>query len=140
MLYVDTSAFVAGLTRERRTDEIQGWLASHVAGDLCISDWVITEFSSALSMKLRAGHLEPEHRADALALFSELVAHSFTVLRLEAEDFHIAARLADQYTTGLRAGDALHLATASRHGAKVCSLDRTLCSAATQLGVSAEAL
>lgn len=140
MLYIDTSALVAALTRERRTGEIQDWLASQAAGDLCLSEWVITEFSSALSIKLRAGHLQAEHRADALAVCATLVEHSFTVLQVGGEDFRIAARFADQYATGLRAGDALHLAVASHHGAKLCSLDRKLCGAATELGVSAELL
>jgi len=48
--------------------------------------------------------------------------------------------LADQYTTGLRAGDALHLAVAYNHGARVRTLDQTLVTAAGALGVSAELL
>jgi uncharacterized protein len=43
MLYVDTSIWVAALTRETRTEDMQVWLAAQDAGTLAISDWVITE-------------------------------------------------------------------------------------------------
>ena len=41
----------------------------------------------------------------------------------------------DQHMLGLRAGDALHLATASEHGATVHTLDRRLAEAGPVLGV-----
>ena len=80
MLYMDTSLLVAALTNEAETERIQGWLGQQAEGDLAISDWVGTEFSSALSINLRAGHVEPAHRADALAMFSRLSADNFLVL------------------------------------------------------------
>ena len=51
-------------------------------------------------------------------------------------DAAAAARLADQHATGLRAGDSLHLAVASRRGARMRTLDRRLAAAAEALGVS----
>ncbi len=140
MIYLDTSVLVAALTREPRTEEIQAWLADRNAGELFISDWAIVEFSSALSLKLRAGHLEGHHRADALATFNGLVENSFTVLPVSRRDYHTAARFADQHITRLRGGDALHLAVSSRHGARLRTLDRLLAQAASHLGVSAELL
>jgi len=140
MLYVDTSVLVAAMTNEPRTAEMQEWLAGQGAGQLAVSDWVMTEFSAALSVKLRTGQLEPAHRADAMAVFAELVEASFEVLSVSSLDFHTAGRFADQYTTGLRAGDALHLAVAYNHGARVRTLDQTLVTAAGALGVSAELL
>ena len=56
MLYIDTSVLVAALTNESRTAEMQNWLASQRPEDLMISDWVMTEFSAALSIKVRTGH------------------------------------------------------------------------------------
>lgn len=78
--------------------------------------------------------------ADAKARLSELVEASFAVLRVSCLDLHTAGRFADQYTTGLCVGDALHLAIAYNHGARVRTLDRTLLTAASALGVSAELL
>lgn len=137
MLYLDTSLLVAAFTNEVRTREMQDWLAAQPPEQLAISDWVITEFSGALSLKVRAGHLSPAQRAEVLAAFTAMADASFTVLPVSRLEFQMAARFADQYSTGLCAGDALHLAVASTHGARLCSLDQVLASAAEALGVSA---
>jgi uncharacterized protein len=137
MLYIDTSILVAALTNEERTPEIQEWLALQPAQELTVSDWVITEFSAALSVKLRAGHVGPADRAEVLSVFAEMVERSFHVLPVGRTDFLVAARFADQFETGLRAGDALHLAIAMNHGARIRALDRGLVSAAMALGISA---
>ncbi|TVS08369.1 MAG: PIN domain-containing protein [Gammaproteobacteria bacterium] len=134
---MDTSIVVAALTNEARTAEVQDWLADQQAGELAISDWVMTEFSAALSMKLRSGQLQPPERAEALAVFTELVEASFHVLSVTGTDFRVAARFADQHPTGLRAGDALHLAVAASHGARIRALDKSLVAASEALGVSA---
>jgi uncharacterized protein len=135
MLYIDTSLLVAALTNEAETERIQGWLGQQAEGDLAISDWVGTEFSSALSLKLRAGHVEPAHRADALAMFSRLSADNFLVLPVSRLHFRTAARFADQHLLSLRAGDALHLAVCADHGATLCTLDRRLSDAGPALGI-----
>lgn len=140
MLYLDTSLLVAALTNEARTELIQAWLADQPIQKLVISDWVITEFSAALSIKLRREQLTIHNRADALALFTSLTTESFTRLPVSSRDFIVAARFADQFATGLRAGDALHLAVASNHGARLITLDKRLASAASDVGVSAELL
>ena len=135
MLYLDTSLLVAVLTNEAETERMQSWLGQQAEDDLAISDWVATEFSSALSMKLRAGHIEPTHRADALAMFTRLTTDNFLVVPVSRLQFRTAARFADQHTLGLRAGDALHLAVCADHGATLCTLDRRLSDVGSALGV-----
>ncbi len=134
-LYLDTSVFVAALTKETETIRIQAWLAEQAPGTLAISEWVTTEFSSALSIELRTRQLQVKHRAEALAMFARLRAESLAVLPISGEQFRTAAHFADQHTLNLRAGDALHLAICSAHGATLCTLDRRLSEAGAALGV-----
>jgi uncharacterized protein len=135
MLYVDTSVIVSALTKEADTDLSQTWLARQETSELTISDWTVTEFASALSMKLRTGALNADHRAAALSAFTRLCAESLRTLPVAREDFRAAARFVDRSELNLRAGDALHLAICANHGASLCTLDRRLADAAPRIGV-----
>jgi predicted nucleic acid-binding protein len=135
MLYLDTSLLVAALTNEAETRQMQGWLGEQTPNDLVISDWVAAEFSAALTIKLRTGAIEAAHRAETLTMFARLCNDNFTVLPVSRLQFRTAARFADQYALGLRAGDALHLAVCADYGATICTLDRRLGGAASALGV-----
>ncbi len=135
MLYVDTSVLVAALTRERETARMQAWLAEQPPGALAISFWVVTEFSSALSIKLRNGDIDAGHRANALSVFAAMCDENFAMLGVSAGNFRSAALFADQAKLGLRAGDALHLAICAEHGGDLFTLDRRLSGAGPALGV-----
>jgi len=135
ILYFDTSVLVAALTAEANTAQIQAWLAKQDQAALAISDWTVTEFSSALSLKLRSGKISLQERAKALATFTQMTLNTLRKFSVSPENFHTAAGFADQYELGLRSGDALHLAVCATHGATLCTLDKRLSQAAPILGI-----
>ena len=69
-------------------------------------------------------------------MFNRLVAESFTVLSMKSRHFQVASRFADPHGLGVRAGDALHLAAASDHGAILHTLDARLAEAGPAIGVA----
>ena len=104
-------------------------------GDLIISDWVIAEFSAAISIKLRVGSIDLVKRGAALAAFATMIDESFEIAPITSAQFQAAARFAERHELGLRAGDALHLAIANDQGATLCTLDKGLARAGKTLGV-----
>jgi uncharacterized protein len=131
---------VAVLANEVVTERAQTWLGRQQAGTLLISDWVVTEFASALSIKVRTGELNGENRALLAEMFTRLRTESLIVVPVTRGHFATAARFVEQVSLGLRAADALHVAIAAEQGASICTLDRRMAEAATQLAVSAQFL
>lgn len=140
MFYVDTSVIVAALTPEAATKRAQTWLGAAEAGLLAVSGWVITEFSSALSIRLRTQALTLDDRAEILAAWRRLLDDSLVVGPVTPRHFETAARFLDQHALGLRAADALHLAIAGDQGMTLATLDRHLAGAGPKLGIPTLAL
>lgn len=134
-VYLDTSLIVAALVPESASRRVHDWLEAQPAASLVISDWTITEFASALAMKLRTGELTLDQRAAVQAAWTVLRVESLVVLALTPSVFATAATFVDQSMSGLRAGDALHLAVAAANGCAIATLDRLQAKAAPKCGV-----
>jgi predicted nucleic acid-binding protein len=126
MVYVDTSVVVALFVPEAATPAIVDWFA-RIDEPLVAADWILTELASALSIKERTGALSA---AAAHAVWGELEAFCGTGLPLvpvSRQAYGRAARLARDAPSGLRAGDALHLAVALEIGAsRIATTDALL--------------
>ena len=134
-LYLDTSLLIAAYTFEAATTRALAFL-NNPGESLVISEWVATEFSAALSMKIRAGDIDDAYRVEALDLFEKSMANSLEVVPVATPHFRTAARFGTKHRLRLRAGDALHLAVAEERRATLCTLDKRLSAAGEALGVA----
>jgi predicted nucleic acid-binding protein len=140
MHYFDTSFLVPLILPEPTSEKIQHFLGRKRTEDLAISHWTCSEFASVLALKVRMGKLNRRAALDADAQFHAIVAESFIMLLPTAEDFDLCRRYLLGFKTGLRAGDALHLAIAHNHRAStIYTLDKTLLKAGKRLGLPVKA-
>ena len=94
---------------------------------LAVSQWTRVEIISALAREVRAGALPAEDADEAIMRFGDVVHRAFVVYVPDQADFEIAARYVARFETGVRAGDALHLAIAANRGAAaIYTLDKSL--------------
>lgn len=111
MIYADTSVLVALLLKEPRSGDVARWYAA-CEDDLVSAMWCVTEFASALSIKQRTGQIDDTEAQAAWQRFERLCANDLQLMPVEPVTFHRAAVLTLDHDSGLRAGDALHLAAA----------------------------
>lgn len=127
MLYFDTSFLAPLVLPESTSDRIAAFVRRLPVEELTVSHWTRVEFSSLIARDVRMSVLDAAAGARADARFEAMVDASFAVLLPNAEDFGLAKRYLGKFNTGLRAGDALHLAIAgNRQAAAIYSLDKGL--------------
>lgn len=135
MVYVDTSVIVALLTVEPRTRDVTAWYAGLGDTPTC-SDWLLTEFASALSIKLRTGQIDTVHAKRVHKEFALLIEGGLRIVPVSRGAFGHAAEMVKLHDRGLRAGDSLHLAVALELGAiSMATLDGTLAANAKRNGI-----
>lgn len=139
MIYLDTSILVPLLAREAASDTVAAWFAKLPQNKLAISEWTCTEFVSAVGIKVRTGQLGADIALESVQAFRQLADESLTVLVPGKADFRRSSQYLERFDLGLRAGDALHLALAANHGAKVVySLDHKLVEISKALKIRAQ--
>lgn len=134
MIYLDTSVVVALFLPQTETARAEAWFRE--LEDIPVSsDWLLVEFNSAISRKLREAALRPA-RANAIRqAFDEFAHGGLRLAPIGRTTLRNAAELAGVHTSGLRAGDALHLAAAREVAADViATYDATMGRNAKRLG------
>jgi predicted nucleic acid-binding protein len=127
VLYFDTSFLAPLVLPESTSDKIAAFVRRLPVEELTVSHWTRVEFSSLISRDVRMSVLDAAAGERADARFEAMVDASFAVLLPNADDFGLAKRYLGKFNTGLRAGDALHLAIAgNRQAAAIYSLDKGL--------------
>ena len=135
MIYVDTSVLVALCVNEARSADVARWYAGS-NGELTSAVWCVTEFASALGIKQRTGQITAVQAAVAWQSFERLCASDLQLFPIDPATFHRAAVLTLDAASGLRAGDALHLAAAMEAKARsMATLDEVLARNAKQMKI-----
>lgn len=136
MIYVDTSVLVALFTNESASAAVSRWYGD-CPEDLASATWCVTEFASALNIKMRTGQIDEKAARTAWEQFERLCASDLQLFPVEPSTFHRAARLALDPASGLRAGDSLHLAVALDSKAKsMVTLDSVLARNSSTMGLT----
>ena len=140
MRYFDTSFLAPLILPEASSEPIAAFFERLPDDDLAVSHWTRVEFASLLAREVRMGALDTEAASAAASQFEAMVDESFMVLLPDPDDFDRAWDWLGQFETGLRAGDALHLAIASNRGADaIYTLDKTMITAGKRLGLPTHA-
>ena len=137
MTYLDTSVLVPLYVSEKGSGNARKLLASHSQSDLAISEWSRTEFVSAVGIRVRTHALDSQAARNIIGAFHHLALRALTLLPVDSADFGLANRYLEHFDLGLKAGDALHLAVASNHGAELCSSDQVMLRCARRVGIKA---
>ena len=86
------------------------------------------------------GGLDAITAREAGSQFETMIGESFVVLLPNRDDFDLAKEWLGNFDTGLRAGDAVHLAIAGdRSGDAIYTLDELMIAAGKTLGLPASA-
>jgi predicted nucleic acid-binding protein len=138
MLYFDTS-FVAPLVLpESCSEDIEVFVRKQPAGDLAVSQWTRLEFARLLGRRVRMRELSEIQASRAMMAFEQMLEDSFHVIAPTVADFDLALRLLQRRRSGLRIGDALHLAVALNNSVSMFyTLDDGLVRVATAFNIPA---
>lgn len=135
MVYLDTSVVVPLFVHEPGSASILDWLEA-APDALASSDWMLTEFASALAIKVRTGAVTSRAAREASREFERFCREGLPLMAVTREAFREAARIAGSPGKGARAGDALHLAMAREMGAgSIATADRALARGAEEIGL-----
>lgn len=132
--YVDTSVWCAYCFNEEGAQDARNWLFGADLTRLGTAWWTETEFASALGIQQRSKAMTTAQALRAQQRFVESMGMVHRLNVIQPDYLEAAAAVADG-KTGLRGGDALHLAVAQRHGCTaIATLDLVMQRNAKRLG------
>lgn len=134
-VYLDTSLLVSALTDEPLGSSARRAIAADRGERPLISEWVLTEFSSALGLKVRQKVLPEQKASEAIDFLADMIRSDIEVVEIRRSHFRAAATMCRHFGVGLRAPDALHLAVGAANGALVLTLDEKMWRAGQALDV-----
>jgi predicted nucleic acid-binding protein len=138
MLYFDTSFIAPLYVPEPNSDEVRQLTYALSRQYIAISEWTCVEFSSMVARRVRMQQLGENAAQNLLTAFERISHTQYGILIPSSADYRLADRFLRNFATGLRAGDALHLAIAKNNGAShIYSLDQGLIKAAAMLDLPA---
>lgn len=134
-MYIDTSALAAYYFPEKLSEQVHKKIGSKKP---TISELVVTEFYSAVSLKLRSRQASPQDANKIVTLFEgHLTEGYYERLSVLPEDFVLAISWIKLFNTPLRTLDALHLAMSRRRNLTLLTTDNLFYKSALKLKVHA---
>ncbi len=126
MVYLDTSVAVPLFVHEPASEAVDAWLEA-CAEPIISSEWIVTEFASALSVKARRGEISARQSRAAWKDFDAFCKSGLRLMPVSRSTFDAVALMVLNVPSGLRSGDSLHLAMALEAGAgALVTADATL--------------
>jgi hypothetical protein len=139
MFYFDTSFVTPLFVHEATSELVVDFMQKIPAEQLATSYWTQVEFASVLARRVRMQTLKEEQALQLLEKFKQYLVESYQIFMPTVDDFELATQLLQQHHTGLRGGDALHLAISKNRGAEcLYTLDQKLVKAASKLNITAK--
>jgi hypothetical protein len=141
MLYFDTSFLAPLVVDEATSQSINDFFDALGDAERATSHWTRVECASLIARLVRMDRIDTVTAGRYAVRFEELITGSFKVFVPDIGDFDRARRLLAVANTGLRAGDALHLAiAANREAERILTLDKGFVRAGRLLGLPVDSL
>ncbi len=139
-MYFDTSILTPLVLPEATSGAVETFLGQLAPGMMATSEWARVEFASLVARHVRTGNMAEDAAHEAIVRFERVVTRSFTLFVPRTENFALATRFLGRFDTGLRGGDALHLAIAVSNTAQIVyTLDKPMLKACRVLKIEGRA-
>ena len=139
LYYFDTSFVTPLFLQEPTTTQVVSFMQNFTTEQLATSYWTQVEFASLVARHVRMQTLTEKQALQLVKNFEQYLENFFYIITPNVDDFKLATKLLEEHHTGLRGGDALHLAISKNHGAECFyTLDKKLLKAASLLNISAK--